>query len=173
MQSSLTLEDFDFVEDSILRRVLAYWLDIRGSEKMPRRSKLDPIDMPWALSKIWLVKRESDNDRFCYILAGEDVQETYQMSLKGKCLEDIFSEEVTDLLNNKFGRVCDDPAIAHDAGPIYTRTDRSGYGERLHFPLSDDQGNPAFVLGCTSYIWDKIPQPGAERALAPTRFINL
>lgn len=58
------LAKFEHVKHEILRRLLAYWLDLRGDELVPRRAQLDPMAIPWALGHTWLMQLDLTVDRF-------------------------------------------------------------------------------------------------------------
>ena len=66
-------------------------------------------------------------------------------------------EESAKVVDAKFHQVCHEPCITHDIGPVFTKTDRPGLGERLILPLTaNDDGKGSggrFVLGCTIYDW--------------------
>ena len=161
LNNDMDMAEFDFVRDDILRRVMAYWIGIRDGKRVPQRSRLDPVEIPFALSKIWLMRRDRVTGEFIYILAGEDIQNIYQKSLAGKALDEVFAKSLASKLRQKFTQVCDTPSIVCDIGPVYTYTDKPGHGERLMLPLADEQGWNAFLLGCTVYDWRGVIRPAA------------
>ena len=96
------LSKFEHVEHEKLRRLLAYWLDLRGDNAVPLRSQLDPIAIPWVLSYIWLMQLDREVDRFRYRLAGESIQDMYDQNLTGKTIFDLMDEEIAKLSMRSF-----------------------------------------------------------------------
>lgn len=135
-------------------RLLDHWEKIRGGNQVPPRSALDPSDIHWALSAIWLMRFEPESKQFRYRLAGEDVQAIFSVSLAGKTFHDFLEQELADFLVEKFRRVIEEPAICHDIGPIYVNSDKQGEGERLVLPLAGKSGQCEYLLGYTAYNWD-------------------
>jgi hypothetical protein len=162
------LSKFEHVKHDKLRRLLAYWLDLRGDKLVPRRAQLDPIAIPWALSHIWLLQLDLTVDRFRYRLAGESVQGIYEQNISGKTIFDLMDEDNAGIVDAKFHQICHEPCICHDIGPVYTKTDRPGLGERVILPLATDEGQNEFILGCTIYDWRGYLDPSKDPAIAYT-----
>src|SRR3546814_1952574 len=55
-----------------LLRLLGYWRSKRSGRAMPSRRDVDPTEIPWALSRIFLVDY-SAQDGFRYRLAGSEI----------------------------------------------------------------------------------------------------
>ncbi len=142
------------IQNPKLLRFLRHWCKLRGSNPVPSRRDLDPIEIPWALPNIWLMRYEREAGRFRYRLAGEAVQDILDTSLANKTFHDFLRKEHADFLVKKFMRVIEDPAICHDTGPVYVDTDKQGNGERLVLPLANDDHECEYLLGITIYDWD-------------------
>src|SRR3546814_10040255 len=56
-------DSLDVVAEPMLRRLADYWLSRRAGQVMPRRADIDPVDIPWALSQLFLVDCISDAGR--------------------------------------------------------------------------------------------------------------
>jgi hypothetical protein len=57
--------------------LIAYWFDKRGERLMPARGDIDPVEISWALGRIWLGDYLAEGDRFRYRLAGEKINAFY------------------------------------------------------------------------------------------------
>ena len=73
----------------VLQDVFAYWLRLRGDRLMPRFADIDPVEIPKALSRLYILDVLPGGD-FIYRLAGEDVSDRYGPSLKGKRISEIY-----------------------------------------------------------------------------------
>ncbi|MCB9947056.1 MAG: PAS domain-containing protein [Rhodospirillaceae bacterium] len=148
-------QDFGHVADPILRRFLRYWLDKRGSRAMPARQDIDPTDVPWALSRIWLAEVLRDPLTVRYRLAGEDVRAIFDRRLTGLCLEDVFPASQVALVRASFSRVILGREIVHQSGTVYKQAGKVVDGERLMLPLSSDGETVDFVIGVSVYSYDR------------------
>src|SRR3546814_15947935 len=59
-----------------LLRLLGYWRSKRSGRAMPSRRDVDPTEIPWALSRIFLVDY-SAQDGFRYRLAGSELASAF------------------------------------------------------------------------------------------------
>ena len=58
--------DLSVVQHRDLRRLADYWLIKRTGRIMPTRGDIDPTDIPWALSRLYLVDYDLASSRFRY-----------------------------------------------------------------------------------------------------------
>ena len=145
----ITLDDFGHVTNTVLRRLLAYWLDKRGDGLMPSLTDIDPIDIPWALSRIWICDYLPDSGRFRYRLAGEQINTHWGYNISGKYLDEIMPAERLEPVTTKFRDVAEGPAIVHDIGQAYLDEEIFAKNERIILPLSDDGQTVSSILGAT------------------------
>lgn len=118
----------------------------------PRRTEIDPGAFLSALSEVWLVEWLSEADTFRYRLAGEDINRTHGLSLKGKTIEEIFAAPTRKRVGDAWRQVLGQPAIAYQAGQIYMDGETTRQGERLALPLLADEGAQAgYILGITAH----------------------
>ncbi len=151
-----SISDFNHVESPLLRRLLTHWLDLKGSDEVPLRSSLDPVDIAWVLPKVWLMRLDRDVGLLRYILAGDEIQAMFGQSLARRVFADFLKPDLAEFLEAKFARVIEEPAVCHDIGPVYVNTERPGTGERLVVPFAADGGEVEFMLGCTVYAWSGV-----------------
>ena len=122
-----------------LRLIYTYWRTKRGHQSMPRRSDLDPTEIPpRLLPGITLVDVVPDPRRYVYRLVGTMEAEVRGYDPTGRSVgEAFFGENVEDATE------CYDRAVATcapvlDPQPFLER--RRGYrgAESLFLPLSND-----------------------------------
>src|SRR5689334_25417586 len=96
----VTLRDSDALESygANLQLIYGYWLTQRGSRPMPRRSDLDPADIPpRLLPGITLVDVVPDPRRYVYRLVGTMEAEVRGFDPTGKSVvEAYFGENAAD-----------------------------------------------------------------------------
>lgn len=139
-----------FIEDPDMRRLFDYWRSLRRGRPMPAKSDIDPLDIGWALSRIYLVDIDPQQG-FVYRLAGNDIAGVFgRTNLKGLRPRDFLPPERARLVERLFQRVVDERCIMWMKGMIYLRADRTPIGERLFLPLGDAIGERATgVFGMT------------------------
>lgn len=100
----------------LLRDFTALWLGKRGPRPMPALGDLDPLDMPWALSAIFVLKRRDDG-MFAYSLVGEGMMARLGRSLKGKTAFDVFEPDYAAWTDARWRRAADErqSCFAHTA----------------------------------------------------------
>ncbi len=145
----ITLDDFEHVTNTVLRRLLAYWLDKRRDRLMPSITDIDPIDIPWALSRIWICDYLPESGRFRYRVAGEEINTHWGYNISGKYLDQLMPAEPLEPVTTKLRDVVDGPAIAHVIGQAYLDEEIFTKHERIILPLSDDGQTVSSVLGAT------------------------
>ncbi len=148
----ITLDDFGHVTNTVLRRLLTYWQDKRCDRLMPSKTDIDPIDIPWALSRIWICDYLPDSGRFRFRLAGEQINTHWGYNISGRYLDEIMPAERLELVMTKLRNVVDGPAIVHVIGQAYLDEKLFVKNERIILPLSDDGQTVSSVLGATHRI---------------------
>jgi hypothetical protein len=122
-----------------LQLMYAYWQGKRGSRPMPRRSDLDPTEIPpHLLPGIMLVDVVPDPRRYVYRLVGTMEVEVRGYDPTGKSVgEAYFGENAEDGMKC-YDRVVGTRAPVLDPLPFLER--RRGYrgAESLFLPLSND-----------------------------------
>lgn len=149
----LSIRDFDHVREPLLRRLLDYWLEKRGGRLLPCRRDIDPVDIPWALSRIWVLDYLPDVRRFRYRLAGEEINAVAGANMRGVFLDETLPADRCEMILGKFMDVVENRSIVHDSGRVYLRDERLATGERIILPLSDDAETVDALLGGTVYVW--------------------
>jgi hypothetical protein len=161
----------DLVADPDLRRLFAYWRNLRRGRPMPTRADIDPTEIDWALSRIFLLDYDPVGG-LVYRLAGDTIAGLFgRGNLKGLRLVDILPSERVKTVEAIFLRVIEDRCVMGMRGMIYLRADRLPIGERLFLPLADgSSGAVNGVLGMTVVHSEKLCIP-AEVTHAEPRYI--
>ncbi|MEO3430386.1 PAS domain-containing protein [Pelagibius sp. CAU 1746] len=138
------------IEDADLRRLFDYWRSLRQGRSMPSKNDIDPLDIGWALSRIYLLDY-TPAAGFVYCLAGVEVAGVFgRANLKGLKPRDFLPPDRAVMVEGLFRRVVEERCVMWMKGLIYLRADRVPTGERLFLPLGDDAGNEVTgILGMT------------------------
>jgi len=142
------------VADRDLKRLFDYWRSKRNGRPMPSKADIDPLDIGWALSRIYLTDYRP-SEGFVYRLAGAEIAKMVGRSnLKGMNLRQVVNPERLSLVEASWLRVVEERAVVRMAGMIYYGVDRTPVGERLLLPLADTVDGPVTgLLGMTVYKW--------------------
>ncbi len=120
--------------------------------RMPRRSDIDPIDIPRLLPNIWIVDHEADG-RFRYRLVGTAVTRAWESDVTGKYLDDEIPNLAQSVVGRALRAVVDGRRPEWRRGePSWTPAPQDVVGiERLALPLADGNGGVAMVLCLSVY----------------------
>lgn len=148
-------QDFGHVTHTVLRRLIAHWLDKRSQRAMPSRYDIDPIEIPWALEWIWLCDYRPEDRRFRFRLAGEQVNAFWGSNIGGCYLDEIVPESQVSDAQQYLCVASDGPCILHDIGRLYLEDEVFATGERIILPLSDDGREVTGLLGASCRDWHR------------------
>ncbi len=144
-----------------LLRLFDYWRSKRGGRLMPARQDIDPLEIGWALSRIFLMDYTPEQG-FVYRLAGAEISKVFERSnLKGLTLRDVVKPGRWPLIEGAWRKVVEGPSVVCMTGMVYYGVDRTSAGERLLLPLADEADGPVTgVLGMTVTRWltDDVPE---------------
>jgi hypothetical protein len=162
-------DDFPAVKDDRLKRMLGYWLAARGTRRMASRNDIDPVELRYILSNVWLCDYEAATRRIRYRLIGENVRDSYAGPVAGRYLDEITDNQAMPRVGGYFLRAVEDPCVVHVGGKIYAERRQSARGERLLLPLSDNDVDGDGLLGATIHFWDNVNPDGTLRFEQQTR----
>lgn len=166
--------DLSCVRHGDLLRLADYWMDRRRGRVMPTRADIDPTDIPWALSRFYLVDYDRRTDRYRYRIAGTEIEEMYRPftgrhSIRGMHLDELMSPEDAAVVTERWRPLPERAALIHMRGLIYAIADRLMLGERLLLPLSDGSASiVSGLIGITVWTDTTTPAPTNERRLDVT-----
>ncbi|WP_193369106.1 PAS domain-containing protein [Pelagibius marinus] len=154
----------DLVEQPQLRRLFDYWCAKRHGAPIPKKNDIDPIDISWALSRIFLVDY-IPGEGFVYRLAGNEIARVFgRANLKGLNLRDFVKPERLVIVERAWRRAIEQQCVISMKGMVYYGADRTGHGGRLILPLSGDSGKEATsLLGMTVCEWEHSDTPAKMR----------
>lgn len=149
-----TAELGEFIADPDLRKLFDYWRDKRKDRPMPSKDDIDPIEIPWALGRIFLMDYDPC-DGFRYRLAGSEISSVFGRSnLKGLTFTDILPPEGARVVAERWTPMVEGPAAISMKGLVYLAAERTPMGERVLLPLADSTEGPVSgVLGMTVCEW--------------------
>lgn len=144
-----------------LFRLLDYWRDKRKGRPMPAKNDIDPLEIPWALNRIFLASY-SPQDGFRYRLAGAEVATVFGRSnLKDLTMSDILPPDRARFVEGRWMPLVEDRAMIVMKGMIYLAAERTPIGERLILPLADEADGPvtgAFGMTICKWLTGDVPQ---------------
>ena len=145
----------DHIADPRLRRFTEYWLSRRRGRLVPSRTDIDPSDISWILEWIWLMEYRADCGRFLCRLAGENVNAFLCNNIGGHYigghfLDEYMPQQVLEELTERYRTVMDQKVIMHARGLFSTQSYHAD-GERIAFPLANNDGAINLVVGATLY----------------------
>lgn len=146
-------QNFAHVKHKVLRRLVAYWFDKRSERSMPSRRDIDPVEIPWALSSIWLCDYQPVDRRFRYRLAGEQINAFWGYNIGGRYLDEIVPARRLNEAHQCLAAASEGPSIVHDFGRIYMQDEVFATSERIILPLSDDGREVNGLLGASCRDW--------------------
>lgn len=137
----VTIRDIESLKSygANLQWIFAYWQTKRGGRPMPRRSDLDPTEIPARLLPgITLVDVVPDARRYVYRLVGTMEAEVRGYDPTGKSVGEAYFGENLEDATECYDRVVETCAPVLDPLPFLER--RRGYkgAQSLFLPLSND-----------------------------------
>ena len=144
----------DLISDPLLLRLFEYWRGKRAGRRMPARADIDPVQIPWALSRLFLVDYTPD-DGFRYRLAGNELANLFgRGNLKGLTLMDFLPPERARFVEARWVPLVRDRCVVCMSGLVYLAAERTPIGERLMLPLADAADGPVTgFVGMTVCQW--------------------
>lgn len=144
-----------------LIRLLDYWRGKREGRLMPAREDIDPLDIPWALSRIFLASYDP-KEGFRYRLAGAEVASVFGHSnLRGLAMTDILPPERAKFVEGRWAPLVQERAMIVMKGMVYLAAERTPIGERLILPLADEPHGPvtgAFGMTVCKWLTGDVPR---------------
>lgn len=124
--------------DPLLRAGYDYWRAKRAGRSMPRRSDIDPADIPTLLPNILITEMLEEGTRYRYRLAGSAVTEAFGRSLTGRYVDEIMTGLYRDFIMRIYRDIYLDRRCIFSESR-YTNGVKPGLStKRLFMPLSSD-----------------------------------
>ena len=157
-----------------LRRFVAYWIARAGDRAMPSFTDIDPIDIPWALSRLYVVRVIDGGADFVYRLAGEAINDRHGQSLSGKRCSDLFPPTVTEQIFTRWRRLIAEPAGCYTDSEHPTNAGWRIRGRRALLPLGPPDGPADHVIGMTIFDSPSVgPATISDAGVSDIRWVRL
>jgi hypothetical protein len=141
------VEHIDDIIDPELRALYSYWILKRGSRRMPRRSDIDPVEIPALLPSIFLVDIGGSPLRFRFRLIGTAICARWGGDETGKYLDEVDVDGERELMLRQYAAVVETGKPRFDIAEFTTDGGRYLHYRRLLMPLSEDDATPNMLLG--------------------------
>lgn len=145
--TDLTEATLETVQRPRLRRLLEYWLERRGSRRMPARADIDPMEFAWILGDVSLVDvvRDGAELRFRFRLIGTHAVERFGYDMTGGWLHDLPEPAYRQHVHNAYAE------LVLQGTPLIERLDmmldrRMHDYEILRLPLAADGETVDMIL---------------------------
>ena len=155
----------DRIRDPELRDLHDYWLTKHRDGRLPRRSDIDPLEVPRLLKCLALLEVVGDAEDFVFILAGSRIEEVHGRTLKGVTLGELRQAVETSPSAEQY------VAAVRSRVPQYRQADLREYDKEhwacrhLILPLSSDgERVDCLLLGV---VFRSIGEPGYKAWLEP------
>ncbi|MEQ9489959.1 MAG: PAS domain-containing protein [Alphaproteobacteria bacterium] len=159
-----------------IHRFLSYWMALRGSHPLPRRSDLDPLAIPSVLNGIWLITVDTDTNSFHSRLAGEAVNRFFGRTMAGSDIADALPERAMEPLHTQLRRVRDNGCMLLEQGNLLRPDGATIRGERLLAPFATAAGDAGVtvdhIVGVT-IASGPVSRPKLARTATPTRLYEV
>lgn len=137
--------------DPRIHTFFAAWNAARHGKPIPSRRDFDPLAVAPLLKFVWIYRYEPDIPDFVCRLAGENVNDAWGRSIKGRRLLDIVGAADHPVVMERWLRILREPSIQYGARQERLSALDLHRAERLILPLTGDSGEAEFVLGISLY----------------------
>lgn len=134
-----------------LRRFVGYWISKANGRPMPTFEEIDPIEIPWALSRLYLVRASDDGEDFTYRLVGETIKDRHRTALVGKRPGDLFAAPLADRIVANWRNLIREPAACYTLTEHPTKSGALMRAQRVMLPLGPAEGIADHILGMTVF----------------------
>ena len=152
---------------SALHDFVRYWDARRGEDDLPAFGDIDPTDIPWSLSRIYILRSLPDRD-FAYRLAGEEISARYGQPLKGKRITDLFSEASAADTLKRWRRAAERPSAYYSHTQHTSIRGTAVTARRVVLPLGENGFTADHLLGFTMFDEASRPEPFSSGLVTKT-----
>lgn len=135
-------------DQEVMRFLIEYWDQLRGSESLPQASAVSPFDLKPALGHIVLIDVLDDGWNGRFRLYGTKVAETYGRDMTGRLLSDIDGGNYASVFFRALYRAAclrKTSSYTHHFPPAHVAVES---WQRLALPLAGPDGEVARFLAC-------------------------
>lgn len=143
---------YNYRDDPILGRALAYWAGKRGGRSMPRKRDIDPIDIPLKiLPNLQIIEVIDGGARFRYRLIGTALVEAYGKDFSGIIVDELFPDDRLNFVQEIYRSVCASRAPIFSRNKYHTPRNAELFSMRVYMPLSEDNLAVHHILGAMHF----------------------
>jgi hypothetical protein len=130
-----------------LHRFVAYWLDKAGDRRVPDFRDIDPVEIPWALRQLYVVRAVDGGSDFVYRLSGEEFTWRYGFPIAGKRISDLLAPDAAAGILDCWTRIIRTPAAYYSVVQHLTVLGLPLIAQRVTLPLGPADGPPDHIIG--------------------------
>jgi len=134
-----------------LRRFVGYWIAKAAGRAMPSFGDIDAVEIPWALSRVYVLRVVDGGADFVYRLAGEAINLRYQGAIAGKRVSDLLAPSAAADVIGRWRRVVETPAAYYVDSEHPTTSGLRIRGLRTALPLGPTGGPVDHIIGLTVF----------------------
>ncbi|WP_161973719.1 PAS domain-containing protein [Hwanghaeella grinnelliae] len=127
------------------------WRSCRKGALLPMKRDFDPSQISSLLRYAWLYRYEPQIGDFLCLLAGEDVNQAWGRSIRGKTLAEIVGEDEHPAILQRWREVLDVPLVQYGQRDEQLSNLSLWKAERLLMPLSTDGEQADHIIGVSLY----------------------
>jgi hypothetical protein len=152
---------YNYRDDPILGPTLAHWLAKRGERAMPRRSEIDPTEIPpKVLPNLQIIDVIDGGARFRYRLVGTALVEAYGRDFSGRIADELFPDDRLSFVQGIYRTVCTSKLPFFSRNKYHTPKDIDLFSLRIYMPLSDDGAAVTHILGVMRFEYGALLDSG-------------
>jgi hypothetical protein len=155
------MDPSDYAEEPVIGPLLRYWERKRGDRAMPRRSDIDPTELPpRLLPHMQLIEVLEGGTRFRFRLIGTAVVEAAGADLTGKYIDACF----TGVRRLFLERICS--TLYAERRPVFATSRYATEGSfeittrRIAAPLSEDGAAVSMIVSAVVFRFGTRERPG-------------
>jgi hypothetical protein len=126
------------LNDPLVVKGYDYWRAKRAGRSMPRRSDIDPADIPTLLPNILITEMLEEGTRYRYRLAGSAVTEAFGRSLTGQYVDEIMTGPYREFITRLYRDIYLDRRCIFCESRYANGVKHGLSTKRLFMPLSND-----------------------------------
>ena len=130
----------DSIDDPLHRQMYAYWLQKRGSRRMPSRADIDPTEIPRLLPNLLISEHvaEAGIERWRYRLAGTAVAAAFGRNPTGHYVDELTRGAYREFIERIHRVVREEQRALFCASEYTSARDLRMSAKRLLLPLTTD-----------------------------------
>jgi len=152
---------YNYRSDPVLGPALAYWTEKRGSNAMPRKRDIDPVELPRKLlPNIQIIEVVDGGARFRYRLVGTASVDAFGSDYTGRYVDEMFSDDRLKFIRHIYSTVHTTKIPLFSLNRYHTTKNIDLFAYRIYMPLSEDGDDVSHVLGILRFESGSVADAG-------------